>query len=60
MKPDDETPADEKLAQILRAAAVETDSDKLLALYRKIAALDQKTLNQENDTPSRRGSSSSR
>lgn len=59
MKPD-EPPADEKLAQILRAAAVETDSDKLLELYRKIAALDQKTLNQENDTPSRRSSSSNR
>ena len=46
--PNNQTPPDEKLAQILRAAAVETDSDKLLELYRKIAKLDQ-----ENDAPSR-------
>jgi hypothetical protein len=46
--PNNQTPPGEKLAQILRAAAVETDSDKLLELYRKIAKLDQ-----ENDAPSR-------
>jgi len=46
--PNNQTPPDEKLAQILQAAAVETDSDKLLELYRKMAKLDQ-----ENDTRSR-------
>jgi hypothetical protein len=46
--PNNQTPPDEKLAHILRAAAVETDSDKLLELYRKMAKLDQ-----ENDTSSR-------
>jgi hypothetical protein len=45
--PNNQTPAHEKLAQILQAAAAETDSDKLLELYRKMAKLDQ-----ENDTSS--------
>jgi len=42
-----QTPADEKVAQLLREAALETDSDKLLALYRKIAKLDEEKLNEQ-------------
>jgi hypothetical protein len=42
-----QTPADEKVAQLLREAALETDSDKLLDLYRKIAKLNEQQSNQE-------------
>lgn len=64
--------ADEKLAQLLRAAALETDSDKLLELYRAMARLNEEKLNEdqlseeksnpkklsrENDTPSPHNSS---
>jgi hypothetical protein len=42
-----QTPADEKVAQLLREAALETDSDKLLELYRKIAKLNEEKSKQE-------------
>jgi hypothetical protein len=52
-----QTPADEKVAQLLREAALETDSDKLLALYRKIAKLDEEKLNErESNKEKSRGS----
>ncbi len=47
METNNQTPADEKVAQLLREAALETDSDKLLALYRKIAKLDEEKLNEQ-------------
>lgn len=53
MESNNQTPEDEKVAQLLREAALETDSDKLLELYRKIARLNQEKLNQGNDTASR-------
>ena len=60
METNNQTPADEKVAQLLREAALETDSDKLLELYRKIAKLNEeksklfkRKLNRESDTPSR-------
>lgn len=46
-----QTPADEKVAQLLREAALETDSDKLLQLYRKIAKLNEEKSAQEKLTP---------
>ena len=53
MESNNQTPEDEKVTRLLREAALETDSDKLLELYRKIARLNQEKLNQRNDTPSR-------
>ena len=46
METNNQTPADEKVAQLLREAALETDSDKLLELYRKIAKLNEEKLNE--------------
>ena len=43
MGPEDEPPVSsgETMEQLLQAAALETDSDKLLELFRKIAKLNQ-------------------
>lgn len=52
MDPNKQPPADETLAQLLRAAAQETDSDKLLELHRKIAKLTEEKLSQDDgNTP---------
>lgn len=67
MAPNNQPPADERLAQLLRAAALETNSDKLLQLYREMARLNEEKsteqkpspnkLTRENDTLSRDNSS---
>ena len=50
MKPTNQTPEDERVAQLLREAALETDSDKLLELYRKIGKLNEQKSNEEKLT----------
>ena len=59
METNNQTPADEKVAQLLREAALETDSDKLLELYRKIAKLNEEKSKQEEVEPRERYSSRS-
>ena len=54
METNNQTPADEKVAQLLREAALETDSDKLLELYRKIAKLNEEKSKQEEVEPRER------
>lgn len=47
METNNQTTADEKVAQLLREAALETDSDKLLELYRKIAKVNEQKSNEQ-------------
>lgn len=50
METNNQPPADERLAQLLRAAALETSSDKLLELYREMARLNEEKLNEQKSS----------
>lgn len=53
METNNQTTADEKVAQLLREAALETDSDKLLELYRKIAKVNEQKSNEQRSNEQR-------